>query len=139
MQEDTDIAIGISYSVQVGDGRALVLQTHCPLSASIEQLHEALDKLRAASDRQAVFGKLEQLDLELERNQKMQKDCSENILLLDEKGEQLKQQAPNGHRPLKLKAADEAARDNALMSLKMIRKQGEELIQRRDRLQEAAQ
>lgn len=84
MTEAVEPAIGMSYSVQVGDGRSLVFQAHIAASAPLENLNHLVDHLRKAADRQVDFGKIEGLDRDIELQQRLEMQLLEGIAAMEE-------------------------------------------------------
>lgn len=113
-------AIGISYSVQVGDGRSVVFQSYVAKSDGLKVLNSTLDLLRQSADRQVAFGKLEGLDNDIELKERLVNQLTDGIAALDEKFDRMKGADPKG-RDLVPKAEREQ-RENALKSLAHERK-----------------
>ncbi len=57
---DTVAALGFSYSINLDKEamRGLVFQAHVPVSAPVEEINAALDKMRLAADRQLAIAKV---------------------------------------------------------------------------------
>lgn len=83
MTEAVEPAIGMSYSVQVGDGRSLVFQGHIERDAPLEDLNGLVDKLRVAADRQVAFGKVEGLEKDIELQQRLEMQLREGIAAVE--------------------------------------------------------
>jgi hypothetical protein len=69
---EKDPSIGISFSIQMGQtGRSLVMQTFVARDGDVKQLNDALDKMRAAADRQVAVLALEKVKLDLSQAEQM--------------------------------------------------------------------
>ena len=114
-------AIGLSYSVQVGDGRSLVAQTHVPQVWSLEEINAVTDKLRKVADRQQQFGKLEAMEHDLELKDRLIKQLEDGIDAVDQKVEAMVHSGAitgGRHARKEIPAADQQQRKNAVSSLK---------------------
>jgi hypothetical protein len=139
-EEQTQPAIGISYSAQTGDGRNLVFQTHVPQDCLADQLDGIVDKLRKAADRQLQFGKIDTMNQELEMKDRIIKQLVEGIAAVDAKSETVVV-SPNGSgrryqkNQVGLTNPNEVQqRKNALISLEAETKWRNEIVQKRDSL-----
>lgn len=129
---ETTPSIGLSYSVQVGDGRSLVAQTFVARDCETSELNALLDKLRSACDRQQVFGKLETLELEIERTDKMLKDYKEVIDRLDARS---KGSVTANGRPRPAAQQETKERETALTNIDVMKGQRAQLIEKKAALQ----
>lgn len=111
-----DIAIGISYSVQCGDGRNMVFQTAAPLDADAKARNGVLDKLRTMADRQVKFGLMESLQASIEENKRLRDQTAEGIADIDATYAEKRAKTANGRDPIS--KAEETARANAVRNVK---------------------
>ena len=132
-------SIGFSYSVQVGDGRSLVAQTHIPQTWSISQANDLIDKLRSMADRQVKFGKLEALDHEIDLQDRLVKQLRDGLEAVDKKAQHMLQSpVPSGsRRKTELPAAEVQARKNAVVSLEQTERNRMELAAKREQARAA--
>jgi hypothetical protein len=75
--------IGISYSVQVGDGKNVVFQT--AVERDGENLTEIVDKLQKAGDRAVLYSKLEHAQAEFEKDSHMAEILQKNLDIMADK------------------------------------------------------
>ncbi len=151
MQEDrgsgTEVApaIGFSYSVQVGDGRSLVAQTHVPQDWPVAKMNGLIDSLRDVADRQVAFGKIEALQHEVELKERVIKQLEDGIASVDAKVETLQRNGSitGAGRGAHQKAAgvdmekEAQQRKNAVVSLQHEMKSRAEIQQRISEMRES--
>lgn len=127
-------AIGVSYSVQVGDGRNLVFQSHVPQSYTAEELNLFVDKLREVADRNVAFGKLEARDHEIEVKKGIARNAKMNLQMLDAKAQTLQSVSADQTRryPKGQRDADDQSRKNAVAQMKYEEESLAELVKMRD-------
>jgi len=77
-------SIGISLNTELPGKKTLVLQSFIERDCTADGLNATLDKLRVASDRQAAFGMIEILKLQLEQEEKMLADHVARMAVVDE-------------------------------------------------------
>lgn len=134
-------AIGVSYSVQVGDGRNLVFQSHISSLCSQEEQDQFIDRLRKTADRNVGFGKLEAMDHEIELKKRIIRQVEMSIMALDAGAKHLPtisaQQGEGRRYPKKASDAEEQQRKNAVVQLESEKKALGELIKMRDDFRES--
>ena len=113
-------AVMISVDHQVTEGRIIRFSTGLPQSASPQEFNTLLDKLAAASDRQAAREALKRLESDLKREEKLYVQQQEDLARLD--GEQRAAYEMTNKRaswsPDKLTGAQIKDRQNAEVSIK---------------------
>ena len=80
-------AIAVSFDHQLSDGRILRFHTGIAEDASAEELNALLDRLTAASDRQAARYKLQALQADLVKNERMYQERAEDVIRIDAEAE----------------------------------------------------
>lgn len=110
------VAIGISYKCALGDGKEMVLQTHVDSETPLPALNAVLDKLRMASERQAAYGDLVQLEQALQQHQNGLQNALEQQAKLEAR------QEPGRRGPAKLSVADQKAKENFDTSMDQFKK-----------------
>lgn len=77
-------SIGISYTIELPNKRALVLQSFIERDASVQAVDLLLDKIREAGERQFAFGMLEVLKLDLEQQTKLAQDHAYRMQVVED-------------------------------------------------------
>ena len=114
--------IGISYSVQVGDGKNVVFQT--AVSRDGPEITAVIDKLQAAADRAILYSKIESAESSLEHDEHQVRVLVSNLEEVAQKYHDRASAAANvgRSRPV-IPAGEIQAKENAEKSLEM-HKQG---------------
>lgn len=107
-------ALGFSLQIDLGAGRVATMQTFLPNSCDITELNAMLDKMTRAGDRQRAHYKIEELKLQLQRENDFINQAKDDLARID--GEHDKTQAQR-HADMQMfqkqiDAAMELARDN---------------------------
>ena len=71
--------IGVSYSVQVGDGKNVVFQTAVERDDTDGLLNKLVDKFQAAAERAVIYSKIENAEFEIERNEALIRTLEVNL------------------------------------------------------------
>lgn len=82
-KKDTAPALGFSFSVDLSNGKAVVVQTHLPNDCSAEALDAMLDKMAKAGSRQKAREELKQLLSQLKTHNKSLRHQKEDAARLD--------------------------------------------------------
>lgn len=78
------IAVAITVTTQISDKRNIVMQTFMPRDAEVKDIHDVLDKLGKAVDRQEAKYGLEALKANLEVHEKTLKQLEEDFTRIGE-------------------------------------------------------
>jgi len=112
------IAVGMTLSTQIGEGRSLVMQTYIPRDASVREYHLVLDKLGAATDRQKAKYDLLAVEMSLAQHNKMLAQLKEDYDRIAQDIETKWQQQPGRRGPPKLNPNEAAQRVQAQQTMK---------------------
>jgi len=116
-------AIGVSFQIDLGTGRTIVMQTHVDQDAGQGSIDVLLDKMGAAAERQRVHyghvAKKEALEQLLEQQQRQYDAFSRDFMRLeDERAAREAEHAEGGRRgPYKAPPNEESQRKNARVTL----------------------
>ena len=116
-QVESTPAIGISYQAGISEQRQAVFQCFVPMDCTPETLNAALDKLRAAADRQAAFVRLPIARERLAAFEKVHARAIEDMARIDSEREQAAKLRHAGNatrRTDRLSAQEQAAEQKAL-------------------------
>jgi hypothetical protein len=110
--------IGVSYKMQVADGKEVVLQTHVDRDIEQSVLDALVDKLYYACERQVQFSKMATLQNEVDHNARMMTQLSASLGAVDEKYKTRAANAPANGKGRQLSATEQSAREQAIESYK---------------------
>jgi hypothetical protein len=112
-----EIAVALTLSTTLPEGRSLVMQTYLPRDADVGEFHKCLDKLGSAADRQAAKYKLEGLRAALDVHEQTLKQMQEDFANIDVKAERIWKER-NKKGPPVLGPNEAAAKGNAEQNMK---------------------
>ncbi len=118
--EEKEAAIGVTVSVQIGQGRSIVLQTALPRDADLRDYHATLDKIGEAVDRQEAKYMLLSLKKVLANRQRSLKIHEQQFMEIDNLSEATWKASPRKgeHR---LTPAEIARKDNLRTNVEQAR------------------
>lgn len=116
----TEPATGVTLSINLSEGRSLVLQTFLPRDAPLKEHHELLDKLGMAGDRQNAKYRLEGLRANLEVHKKTLEQLITDYNSIEARSADAWAQRGKKGAPM-LSAAESAQKGNAEQNIKRYR------------------
>lgn len=129
--------VGVNYTMQVGDGKTVVFQTHIDRDVGQADLDALMDKFRKACDRQVSYSKLEALQGQIEHHETQIAQLTAGIKSVDAKMEQRRVlvEVGGGRRIPPAEAQKEnVAREQAVASALQQSEQRDRLQKRYDQL-----
>jgi hypothetical protein len=129
--------VGVNYTMQVGDGKTVVFQTHIDRDVTQGDLDALLDKFRRSCDRQVGYSKLESVQSQIEHHETQIAQLTAGIKSVDAKMEQRRGLAEvgGGRRIAPAEAQKEnVAREQAVAAALQQAEQRDRLQRRYDEL-----
>jgi len=118
--EPGEPAIGFSIDCKINDRRAYVTQTYLPITASVKQMNEVLDRLMTAADRQEVRYRLKDMRLLLEKSEQELPMHEKDLVKFEE--HTVREHGATGRKSeFQWKGAQAASRENKIQNVAMAR------------------
>lgn len=129
-----EIAVAITLSVQIGEGRSLVMQTYMPRDAPVRDFHGVTDKLGRVVDRQKAHYDLQLVELQLAQNAKLLAQLKEDYVRISADIEAKWQQSGRRGSSVKLHPNEASQKSTAETNIKRFEQEITRLEAERDKL-----